>query len=364
MKNKKLKICYMGDATSQHLKFWAEEFTKLGHEVHVISPYNAEIKGVEVHPTKTKLHKSINFILSYFIIRKLIKKIAPDVIHAHYLGTFSFLGALTGFHPFIGTVWGSDLAVFRKRNFINNLLLGYILKKSDLIEVADKTTCDFLNKNYKLKGKKVDVPYWGVNTEEFKPRKRKKDTNILYLRKSSEKYSTDVLIEALNLVRKKFPKIMCILKRDKRYARAEELISKYKLEKNIKDPGWIPDEDLPKVFNSSLIYIDSFHRNTPGGGMGITTMEAMACGLPVILADNPGVSDFVKHNHNGLIYKGGDYKELSECIIKLLKSRELREKLGKNARKTIINELNWSTISKKIEKKYFELAEKYEKFKE
>mgnify|MGYP001611284262 FL=1 len=127
--NRKLKICYLGDATSQHIKFWGEEFSKLGHEVHVISPYNAQINGALVHSTKTKYNKFLNFFLTYIILRKLIKKINPDIIHAHYLGTFSFLGALTGFRPFMGTVWGSDVSVFRKKNIFTNYMLNYILKK-------------------------------------------------------------------------------------------------------------------------------------------------------------------------------------------------------------------------------------------
>ena len=358
MKSKKLKICYMGDATSPHIKFWAESFTKLGHEVHVISPHNIEINGVQVHTTKTKYNKFINFFLTYIIIRRLIKKIAPDIIHAHYLGTFSFLGVLSGFHPFIGTVWGSDIGLFRKRSPLTNSMLKYILKKSDLIEVSDEATRNFLNKKYKINNKKIDFPYWGINIEEFKTMKCKKNIHVLYLRKASQKYSTADYIEALNLVKKRSPKFTFTLIRDKDYLKVEKLINEYKLEKNIKNLDWMPHSKMPELLNSSLIYVDSFHRNTPGGGIGITAMEAMACELPVVLADNPGVSDYIKHNYNGLIYKGGDYKELAECIIKLLSSRKLREKLGKNARRTIVNELNWSKISKKMERRYIELVEK------
>ncbi len=356
MNKRKLKICYMGDAASPHIAFWAQSFARLGHEVHVISPNNAEINGIKVHPTKTGHHKAINFFLTYLTIRRLIKKINPDLIHAHYLGTFSFLGALTGFHPFIGTVWGSDIDVFGEKNYFTESMLKYILKKSDLIEVADKTTKHFLIDKYKINNKKIDFPYWGINTEDFRPKKYKKSIDVLYLRKSSNKYAADVLVEAISLVEKKFPKVKFTLIRDPNHLKVEDLIKKHNLEKNIKNLRWVSHKEIPFMLNSSLIYVDSFHRNTPGGGMGITAMEAMSCELPVVLADNPGVSDYIKHGYNGLIYKGGDYKELAECMIKLLESKKLREKLGKNARKTMIDELDWNKISQKIEKKYFELV--------
>ncbi len=353
MKKKKLKICYLGDAKSQHLASWSKGFTKLGHEVHVISPNNAEINGVRVHPTKTKYNKYFNFFLTYIKIRKLIKKINPDIVHAHFLGKYSFLGSLSGFHPFMGTIWGSDVSLFAKKNKITNLMFNHILKKSDVIEVFDNATIKFLKKNYNLEDKKIYNLYWGINPDEFKKTKSRK-IQIAYLRKASKKYSTSVFIDALKLVKKEFPNINSTLMKGD--INSKNLLKENKLEKNIKILDWMSHSDISGLLNSSILYVDSFHRNFPGSGIGITTMEAMVCGLPVVLADNPGVRDYIKDNYNGLIYEQGNPKELAKCIIKLLKDKKLREKLGGNARKTILNELNWNKNSLKIEKKYFELV--------
>ncbi len=360
MDTQKLKICYLGDATSPHIAFWAQNFVNRGHQVFVISPNPAEINGVKVYSTKTKHHKSINFFLTYGIIKKLIKKIKPDVIHAHYLGTFSFLASLTGFHPFIGTVWGSDIDMFGTRNYFTKYMLKHILNKADFIETPDKTTKEFLVRKYKIKEQKVDFPYWGIKTTEFEPLKIKKSIDIAYLRKSSEKYSTDTFVQAMNLIKKEIPEFNSILIRKEGYAKVENMIKKYNLDKNINTLKWANHNEMPLLLNSSLIYVDSFHRNVPGGGMGITAMEAMSCGLPVVLANNPGVSDYVKHDYNGLLYDGGNYKQLAECVIKLLKNKKLRDRLGKNARKTVIEELNWEKISKKMEDKYYELLDRHD----
>ncbi len=359
MRVNKLKIFYIGDATSPHIVFWAKKFYDLGHEVHVISPYNSIIENVYVHPIKTRYNKFVNFILSYFKIRRLIKKGRPDLIHANFLGSLTFLVALTGFHPFIGTVWGSDLAIFRKKNLLSGFMFRYILKKSDSIEVSDRATKDFLHRNYSLDNKKIDFPYWGVDTKELIPIKKKKKFDIIYLRKSSKKYSTTTFIEAINLVKKKFPYIVSVLRRDKGYSEAENLIKEYQLDKSFIGLDWMPHEKIVDLMNSSIIYVDSFKRDTPGAGIGIATMEAMACGLPIIIADNPGVEEYVKHNYNGLVYKGGDYVELSKFIVDLLRNKKLRERLGNNARKTIVDKLNWDRISKKIEGKYLTLVEEY-----
>ena len=361
MKNTKLRICLLGDATSPHIAAWAQRFTSFGHEVHVISPNNAEIKGVKVHPTKTTRNKYFNFFLTYIKIRKIIRKLSPDIIHAHFLGKFSFLAALCNFHPFVGSIWGSDIALFGEKNPITRLMFKYLLKKCDLIHVHDKATTNFLMKRYNVNGDKIMVFVWGVNPSEFKPITQKKNIHILYLRKSSKKYGTDIYIKAINLVKKKFPKIIFTLLEVEGNLEIQKLIKKYKLERNLKKLKWTSHDNLPKLLNSSLIYVDSFHRSLPGSSFGMTSIEAMACELPVVLADNPGVSEYIKHNYNGLIYKQANYEDLSEAILKLLKNKKLRQRLGKKSRKVVIDKMNWVKNARKVERKYMELTKIYRK---
>jgi len=362
MKNKKLKICYMGDAQSPHLKFWAQSFSKLGHEVHIISPYPSKIEGVKVHAIKTKYNKFVNYFLSYIKVNRLIKKIKPSILHGHFLGSLTLLGALTGFHPFMVTVWGSDVAVAGKKpKSLRRSIVRATLRKSDLIQVPDKSTINFLSKRYKINKQRFFVMWWGTNPDKFKPVPKRKNNQILYLRKSMFKYSTEFYIKALSLVKEKLPKFNSIMIKGKDYPKMERLIKKYKLKNNIKVLEWVDQKKVLNLMNSSLIYVDSFQRELPGCGIGVTINEAMSCELPVVLADNPGVNEYMKNNHNALIYKRGDYNEFAECMIKLLGDKKLRKKLGKNARKTIINTLNWNKNTMEIEKKYIELVKRYKK---
>lgn len=361
MKNEKLKIVYFGDARSSHMAFWSKGFAEIGHEVHIISPYKAEIEGVHVHPTKTKYNKYFNFFLTYLKMRKWIREINPDIIQAHFLGKYSFLAALINFHPFVGTVWGSDVGIFSERNFTTNSMFKYILRKSDTIQVFDQSTIDFLSHKYKIGNNKFFLQWWGTNPKKFRPLKKRKNIDILYLRRSMSTYSTEVFIQSINLVKREFPNLRTTMIKGKDFPDMKKLIDKFGLKKNIDVFEWIPQEKVSDLLNSSLIYADSFKRDVPGSSFGLTVTQAMACELPVILCDNPGVDEYIKNNYNGLTYKGGDYKDLAKCIIRLLKDRKLREKLGKNARKTVIKELNWNINIKKIEGKYLELVEKYKR---
>jgi glycosyltransferase involved in cell wall biosynthesis len=68
---------------------------------------------------------------------------------------------------------------------------------------------------------------------------------------------------------------------------------------------------------------------SPKEGWGLTVIEANCCGIPVIAADSPGLRDSVVASKTGLLYPYGNYHELAEQIIELIKNDSLRESLAK-----------------------------------
>ena len=67
-------------------------------------------------------------------------------------------------------------------------------------------------------------------------------------------------------------------------------------------------------------------------GLSIAMIEAMACGLPVIASDAPGLRDYIKHEQNGLLFPVGDHKALAERILRLANDKKLRVRLSCGAR--------------------------------
>jgi len=70
-------------------------------------------------------------------------------------------------------------------------------------------------------------------------------------------------------------------------------------------------------------------------GQSIATLEAMACGLPVIVTPVGAIPDVIKDGINGFLVKSNQPKILAQKIISLLNDDALREKIGNAARKTI-----------------------------
>ena len=67
-------------------------------------------------------------------------------------------------------------------------------------------------------------------------------------------------------------------------------------------------------------------------------IEAMACALPIIASDAPGLSRYVHQGENGVTFQVGDHKALAEHILRLAKDEKLRGKLSRGARNTFVKE--------------------------
>ncbi len=71
-------------------------------------------------------------------------------------------------------------------------------------------------------------------------------------------------------------------------------------------------------------------------GMPNALLEAMACGLPVVVSDaSPGPLEYVEHEVSGLVVPPEDEKRLADALVRLTGDEELRQRLGRKAQKSI-----------------------------
>ncbi|MFH1445179.1 MAG: glycosyltransferase family 4 protein [Nanoarchaeota archaeon] len=91
------------------------------------------------------------------------------------------------------------------------------------------------------------------------------------------------------------------------------------------------------------------------GGVSQIAPEAMSVGKPIVTTDTGSMSKLVKNNENGYITKVRDFEKMREYITLLLNDKKLRERIGKNARKFIVDNWSWKSVTKKYLKFYSDL---------
>jgi len=131
----------------------------------------------------------------------------------------------------------------------------------------------------------------------------------------------------------------------------EEKIAKNGLN-NVKLLGLVSHDHLVKLYQESTMFIFPSHYE----GLPTVLLEAMACGIPVIVSNIPAHQDLIKDHVNGLFVKKGSAEDLAEKIKYLMDNPILRNKLGIAARKTIEKSYTWEKIVQDYIKLYKNLC--------
>ena len=92
---------------------------------------------------------------------------------------------------------------------------------------------------------------------------------------------------------------------------------------------------------------------------GIVALEAMAAGVPVVVADTGGLAEIVTHRENGLKAYPADVSSLASNIIELLRDERLRDEIRRRAGELIRKQYSWDLICRNTVDVYKKVWEEY-----
>lgn len=117
--------------------------------------------------------------------------------------------------------------------------------------------------------------------------------------------------------------------------------------------GWIDQADMPDLYREADIVIVPSLWVEP---FGLTAVEAMACGVPVVGARIGGIAESVVHEQTGLHFTAGNASELADCLRRLLQNPELGKQLGERGRKRCEELFDWDALVDRVYLPRFEKA--------
>jgi glycosyltransferase involved in cell wall biosynthesis len=100
----------------------------------------------------------------------------------------------------------------------------------------------------------------------------------------------------------------------------------------------VPHEEVRFFYGAADIFL-MVSESEP---FGITVLEAMAMGMPVIAFNSGGPSDIITHNQTGLLIEKHDYERMAYYMDALLSHQRYRERISRHARSFIAADFNWS----------------------
>ena len=118
--------------------------------------------------------------------------------------------------------------------------------------------------------------------------------------------------------------------------------------------GAVPHAELPAVLRAADLFLLT---TEPPESFGIVLIEAMACGLPAIATDYPGVRAVVDDGETGLLVGRGDVAAVAAALGELAGDPERRRELGERGRAKALAEWSWPSLLERMDGAYAEAIE-------
>jgi glycosyltransferase involved in cell wall biosynthesis len=137
---------------------------------------------------------------------------------------------------------------------------------------------------------------------------------------------------------------------DEYVRRIETFMSETGLESHVHMPGFVPAEDLPALYHAA----DAFVMPSLEEGFGMTAVEALACGTPVVGTRVGAIPDIVSEGSTGYLTAPGDVEELVDALDSVLSAdrSELAQSAQAHAR-----EYSWASVGATVEGVYAEVTD-------
>ncbi len=225
--------------------------------------------------------------------------------------------------------------------FFETKLMPYVYESVQIITVSpsSKTEIEELG----LTKEDIHVVYNGIDINHFVPQKKNERPNVLYLGRLKSYKSVDVFVKAAQKIIKVIPDVEFVIAGDgEERKKLEQLADKLGLKECIRFVGKVTEDMKVKLYQEAWVFVNPSFRE----GWGITTIEANACGTPVVASRVPGLIDSVKNPHTGYLVEYGNDSEFAEQITKLLLETDLRSAMSQEAI-AWAKEFSWDASAKR-----------------
>ncbi len=200
----------------------------------------------------------------------------------------------------------------------------------------------------------------GVDVDRFKPEERvagPAPVKLIYVGRLFPAKGVHVLIEAAKVIREKGRdfRIDIIGKGQERYEEdLRKKIEEYGLGPKVILKGMVPQEDLPEHYRQADIAVAPSLKET----FGITLIEAMSSGLPVVASGVEAIPENIEDGVDGMLVKPENPDVLAGAVISLMDDREKRLRMGRAAREKAVRDFSLQKFISKLEEILFSVSKR------
>ena len=295
-------------------------------------------------------------------LRRVTRLVRPDLIHAGPIQTCAFVAVLSGFRPILTMSWGFDLMQDADRSGWWRWITRFTLQRSAFF-VSDARVTRTKAVEFGMPPDRTAVFPWGVDLVQFSPlrratsslssiphrreMRRSEDRSlkaqehpfVLLCNRSWEpRYGVDVLARAFVVAAGQHAGLsLTLLNGGSQAPLIRKILRDGGQMDRVRLGGPVAQASLPAWYHSANLFISPSHVD----GSSVSLMEALACGLPVLVSDIPANKEWVRNNYNGWLFRDGDVEELAHKILWICTQTAALRQAGRAARRVAETRADW-----------------------
>lgn len=370
MPTEPLRLAFIGNPTSVHLQRWVNFFADHGHRVWVLDGFAA--------PPTTGLHPLVELVRydawgrirlpgipvlhARRELRRILRELKPDVLHAHSVKRYGWQAALAGFHPYVISTWGSDV-LLRGESWRSRFWHRRALSRADLVTAVSSYMSDAAMAAGARRDRVVEIQF-GVDTRRFTPADVPASTLerlgvhaapfVLSPRGMRPLYNHETITAAFATLGTPHQLVMTGRNADAEYL--ERLLAELARQgaaERVRVIDDVSDDDMLVLYQSAGVVVSA----PVSDSFPITLLEAMACGTPIVAGDLPPVRAVLEDLVPEALVPTFDMAEMAAAMRRALElTPDARHRLAMALRERVVATADYETNMLRMEELYRGLA--------
>ena len=358
---------------------WCEHFKAVGWEVEWISYGFDDPSALTTIPElKHRLPWVTlwNVVRETLRVRRLIRRLDPDVVHAHWITGPAWIAALASRRPLLATAWGSDVLLHSSRSAFARILTTITGRRAYAVTGDSQSILDALV-TLGTPRSRVRRIVFGADPELFVPRAPDRellrsfgiendDPVVLSPRGIGDVYEPDTVLRGFARAAEQLPCNLLVRVShphigdrnvtdavDEEWERLRRLALDFGVAERVFPYSGVPREDLPRLLSSCAALV-SVPRSD---GTSVTLLEALFCELPVVLSELPANREWAPDERFGLVVPVGDGAALGDALVATLSDPDAARSRARRVADLARREGNRATEFERVDELYREAIE-------
>lgn len=365
MSAKRLRLAFIANPTHVLVQRWVNFFARRDHAVTILDGFGfPDAHGLDERvrvvrydargPWRLPLAPTFH---AWRTLRRVLRELQPDVVHAHSLRRYGWQARIAGRHPYVISTWGSDV-LLPPEGWAGRFWNARALSRADLVTAVSEYMRDAAIRAGAIP-ERVRLVQFGVDARRFCPSEVPAASPdlagveppfVFSPRAAKPIYNHETILAAFARLDDGHQLVMTGRNADTAYLdRLRGEMRRLGIADRVRTIDDIPDDAMLALYRAAAVVVSAPHSDS----FPITLLEAMACGTPIVAGDLPSVRGVLQDLAPESLVPTRDVDAMSAALVRAVGlSPDERRRVGATLRTHAVESADYQTNMLRMEELY------------